>query len=1230
MLSIDPHGIQAAGGKIELSDLGVAVASASGGDNSVAQGVLGDTASGGSGGSGDNTPLRPQFSPSLALEWPAGGPLKWSLRAGDGNGPWWIVIQRSFGPLHIEQIGFGVDQNGSSVTALRVLFDGGLSLVGLSITVEELSVGAQWPGPLALTDPHAWSIDLSGLAVGYSGGSVSLAGALRKRGSPPDYVGVLIARLGPYGLTAFGGYGQFKAPDGSDYTSLFVVAGITAPIGGPPAFFVTGLGGGAGINRRLVFPASLDDFPSFPLIAALDPHSTLASDPQHALDELSAAFPPERGTFWFAAGVSFTSFALVDVTAVLALSVGDGFQLALIGIGRLGLPTPYAPLVQVELAMQARFSTKEGLLIVQAQLTHNSWILTPDCRLTGGFAYASFFGSNPNAGQFVLSIGGYHPDFHHDGYPDVPRVGFIWSVASVLTISGQSYFALCSEAIMVGTRFTAALDLDILWASLTLGIDAIVYFDPFKFIADGYATIAAGISIDIDLGFLGTIHISLSFHLGATVHVEGPDFHGTATIDLDVTSATIAFGSSNDNSTPHLSWDKFSAKYLTAGGASVLSAMPQTGQLTGTPTTAGGTTPTGDADKPWKFVPEWSLSVASTAAATVLQLPGKALSYALSEVPGIASMSIDTLTSTFTLTVTGSAGGDPSPTILGPDDPGDGLHVSLVTSPLPKGVWSAAPSTAAVPSGDTIAAGTGFILQATARVDGATPEIPVNQIDPLKPRKPLPFVQETAARPTRQPDDSNAAAFAASQPQSAQGALDSALTYLTSGPLGTALPPLAVLSFGRDRVAPPKLGLLTENMVAPQTPPPTKTPVVTPAPPVVDTSLHPPVLVGVLGGGPAPVQRVVRRTHVPRTLGAVGESASAPQAAAHVPRVKAPTLASVTALIDPAFAAALIRQPPTAQTARNGLRAADGGPVSRRAGTPAELRAGPATTAEQRKLLDGSTRDLLAAGLVLRPGDVVVAELPNAARDLDATRQRHTVTVSGDAAVRVVALTATGRVLADVTGTALTAAVPQHCARVALWCVGGDGSRPAGLAGWTDAGRLPHVGARTLLGADSVVNGVPAPRRGPAAVGAASVPTATAVTSGGFVATRLPADAGVVVVVVDPVGDDRDLTGLTLGLDGAARATGPDGAAVPPTVIASGPRMCLLYGITPSKGAPAVEVTVGTDARWRLAGVLGGPADVATTAAQLAGSGQAAAAAPLVRSPIGSATVSWNVPAEVS
>ena len=1232
LLEITTQGVQAAGGKLELTDLGIAVAGASGGDNAVAQGVLGDTGS----SAGDTTPLKPQFSPALALEKPANGPLKWSLSAGDGNGPWWINIQKSFGPLHVEQIGFGVDQDGTAVHGVRVLFDGGLSMLGLAIDVEDLSVGATWPAASTdtpLTDPHAWSIDLAGLAVGFSGGAISIAGALRKAGSPPDYEGVLIAHIGPYGLTAFGGYGQFLAPDGSKYTSLFAVGGITAPIGGPPAFFVTGLGGGMGINRALVLPATLDDFPNFPLVAALDPASTLASDPQHALDELSSAFPPEQGNFWFAAGVSFTSFALVEVVACVAVSVGDGFQLALLGLGRMALP-PDAPLVQVELAMQARFSTKDGVLLVQAQLTQNSYLLTRDCRLTGGFAFASFFDPNPNAGQFVLSIGGYNPSFHHDGYPVVPRVGYVWSVASVLTISGQSYFALTSEAIMAGTRFTAALDLGFLWASLTLGVDAILYFDPFKFIADGYAAIAAGVTIDVDLGWFGHITVSLSFHVGANVQIEGPDFHGSATIDLDVTSATIAFGDDTDNSTQLLSWTDFSAKYLTAGGASALSAMPQAGQVTGSTTTSAGTTPNGDADKPWKFVAEWSLSVATTAAATQLQLPATLLTYSVSEVPGIAAMAIDTLTSTLTVTITGSTAGDVAPPILAPGDPNEGVHVQLVTAPLPKGVWTANPNDASVPAGATITAGTGFVLQASATVEGATPAISDNQIEPPGPRKPLPFVQETDARPAAQPDDTNAAGFAAAQLQDADAALAAALGFLESGPLETRLSPMAVAAFGRDRVAPPKLGLLTEGMVSPQSPAPTLTPVQPPAPPVIDTSIHPPVIVGLLGGGAAPAQRPVLRTTVATTeanalraavAGPAVPAVTAPPLTA-IPRVAAPTLASVAATTDPALAARLVQTPPPAVVAASGLKAADGGPVSLRAAAPSELRATAAATADQTALLDTSAQALLGNGLVLRPGDLVVTELPNAVRDLDTATPRPEMTVAGESAVRVIALSVAGRVLADQTGLQLTAVVPQNTARVVLWCVGGDGSRPAGLAGWCDPSRLPQVGARTLLGADAVINGVGSARRGPAAVSTATVPALSAIAAAAYVSTTLPADTQVVIVGLDPAGDDTDLTGLTLGVSGAARTASADGQPVAPTVVVSGARTFLLYAVSPDAQAALVEVTVASDARWRLAAVLGGPADVATTASQLGAQGAAALAAALVRDPTGSARVTWGTP----
>jgi hypothetical protein len=71
------------------------------------------------------------------------------------------------------------------------------------------------------------------------------------------------------------------------------------------------------------------------------------------------------------------------------------------------LPADEAAVVSIELALKARFSTSEGLFSVQAQLTDNSWLITRECQLTGGFAFFMWFRKS----QFLLTLGGYHPSF---------------------------------------------------------------------------------------------------------------------------------------------------------------------------------------------------------------------------------------------------------------------------------------------------------------------------------------------------------------------------------------------------------------------------------------------------------------------------------------------------------------------------------------------------------------------------------------------------------------------------------------------------------------------------------------------------------------------------------------------------------------------------------------------------------------------------------------------------
>ncbi len=536
------------GGGVQVALLGLAVApGGAGGTNTVANGIMGDA--------GKSSPAqRPSFSPSLAVQAHPGSALGVTLRAGDPPGPWWVVVQRQLGPLYVERVGFDEAEANGSVSRIALLFDGSVSIFGLTASVDQLSITWLGGDPFDITQ---WAVDLMGLAVSADMSGVELAGGLLKTvdsDGDPAYVGMLLGKFGIYGLSVFGGYTSLGGTP-----SFFVFGAFNGPIGGPPAFFLTGIGGGLGINRALVAPTDPAKIDSFPFVQALDPYAQVP-DPMTELKNLSIDFPPELGNFWFAAGISFTCFSLVDGVAVVAVSFGNGLEIDLLGLARMALPNPDAALVSIELGLIARFSTTEGVFLIQASLTDNSWLLYEDVRLTGGFAFATWW-KGPLAGQFVLTIGGYHPDFHVDGYPVVPRLGLSWQVSSDISIKGGSYFALTSEAVMAGVGVDAVADFGWAWAKASFGADGLVYYDPLWYDVDVRATISAGVDIDT---WLGTISFSVT--TGCEVHVWGPDFSGEATVEVGPASVTIPFGSNAKHEGKVLGWGDFVAKYLEDAG----------------------------------------------------------------------------------------------------------------------------------------------------------------------------------------------------------------------------------------------------------------------------------------------------------------------------------------------------------------------------------------------------------------------------------------------------------------------------------------------------------------------------------------------------------------------------------------------------------------------------------------------------------------------------------------
>jgi len=1159
--ALGPGAPTAWGLQLAFANLAVAVSGATGG-NTIAAGLLGD--------SGPEPPA-PAFSPALAIQRHGNEPVHVALRAGEGDGPWWIAIRQGFGPLYLEQIGLSVEMPEQQVERVSLLMDGSVSIVGLTCAVDDLQI-TYFVSRGDFFNPANWEVDLAGLAVSADLAGATISGGLLKSGTAPniEYLGMLLGRFGVYGVTIYGGYGEGES-GGERFTAFFAVGAVVGPIGGPPAFFVTGIGGGFGINRALVVPTDLSQLGDYPLIEALDVAAS-PGDPMAELRSLGAYFPMEPGTFWFAAGLSFNSFALVDGTAVVAVEIGDGLDISLLGLASMALPRPEVAIVSIELALVARFSSSEGVLWVQGQLTDNSWLLYPDVRLTGGFAYVTWF-TGDYRGQFVLTIGGYHPDFVKPGYPQVPRLGLIWAIGSSIVVEAGGYFALTSEAVMAGGDFEVSAELGAAWAEVSFGAHGIVYFDPFRYQVEAYARVAAGVTVDTWL--FGEITISVS--LGCSIEVEGPDFHGEATFEVGPVELTVEFGSPTQTRKELLTAEVFIAKYLaeaSPGHAEALTAIVSSGAQ---PSGGSIPTPDGSAGRPFVVVCEFGLVLTSIVPATDVSwglLPGESGHFAPSRQLGVAPMGTGSMAPTITLLW--ERDGVPLP-----------LPFAVAGRPygaFPLGVWGPPQDddNRKTPAGEVVEALNELELTASAVESPGGPEIPYYQVE-IGPRRPLPFTRR-AVDASRIRSRGSALAALVPEPASVDAAFATAGRWLadTSSPVG-------LVALRGERQAPPRFGTLGEGLDAFAR---SEVPTIgaRPEKPPVDTFVYAPVAVGVLSNA-----GIASTVEPPRGTTVEGSG--------RLWRTPPPTLASIELARSRSIAAQLVVVVLDAAESSVTHTVVAAGDVP----TTAVARAAPAAVAmrggQGRDRLVGLTTSLAAGrrvaaaaatpGATLAAGEVAVLRLPNAPRDVG-DGERPQLGVRGGP-VRLVAVGNGGEVITDRdvggNGGKPVWTVPPGTERIVVVALGNRAEQESGLAGWHATTQLPYVGWSTAIGARCTVRTAGGPilrhrERGDAGwVSGAEVARRLST-----VATRFSLDITTVLIVLDDpeaLGGAGDGRRLVLGLDGARRAVDAAGDERSPVVLVSENRSVLAYDVVPDGAGRPVVVTVASEQGWSLAGVLG-------------------------------------------
>lgn len=480
----------------------------------------------------------------------------------------WIDIDKTFGPVSLKKIGLNYSKGEATLG-----FTASFAVTAFVLEVDGLTITFPLPLP-GQEKGQTVSFDLEGLSLDLKKGSLEIGGGFLKvlDEGVLNYFGTVTVKAGAFGFTAIGGYAPDQEitppkPPGAKPVripaSFFIFANINIPLGGPPCFFVTGFAGGFGINRNLLLP-TIEELPYYPLLPHNAASLPVGGTPKEALTSVLPAlahiFKDEPGEYWVAVGVQFKTFEMIESFALVTVAFGVDFQIALLGQCAMTLPPDdkEEPLAYIEIDIIASLNPAIGQFALDGRLTPSSFLFSGLFHISGGFAFYFWFGNSPHKGDFVVSIGGYHPAFDKDQYPHYPKVPRLSMSLGMgpLQMGGESYFALTPSMLMAGLRVYATWESGPLKAWFDAGFDFLLGWAPFHYEADAFVHI--GISLDLKL-------FVISLHIGVDLAIWGPAFGGLATIDLDIVTFTIHFGAARATPPP-VGWNTFQEKFLPADG----------------------------------------------------------------------------------------------------------------------------------------------------------------------------------------------------------------------------------------------------------------------------------------------------------------------------------------------------------------------------------------------------------------------------------------------------------------------------------------------------------------------------------------------------------------------------------------------------------------------------------------------------------------------------------------
>lgn len=361
-----------------------------------------------------------------------------------------------------------------------------------------------------------------GVGLSVDAGIVKGGGYLYFDPDKGEYAGVLELSIAAIVTVKAIGLITTKMPDGKPGFSLLLI--ITAEFGTGIqlsfGFTLLGVGGLLGLNRTMLLEPLASGIRTGAINSIMFPPDPVANAPR-IISDLRTYFPPYEGKFLIGPMIKLGWGTPTLISIAFGLIIEIPGNIAIVGVLRIALPEANVPIVTINVAFVGAIEFDRSRVWFFAAMFDSRILFMT---MEGDMGLLMDFGADPN---FVLSVGGFHPQFNPPPlpFPNPRRIHIDVLRTPVARITAENYFAITSNTVQFGCRAEFFYGVSAFNLHGHFSFDALFQFSPFRFI------IEISFSLGMDVFGAGVFTVRLKLRL------SGPapwNARGTATLSIDL------------------------------------------------------------------------------------------------------------------------------------------------------------------------------------------------------------------------------------------------------------------------------------------------------------------------------------------------------------------------------------------------------------------------------------------------------------------------------------------------------------------------------------------------------------------------------------------------------------------------------------------------------------------------------------------------------------------------